>query len=68
MAAIILCARCRHRFEAVGELPAECPDCHNDTTWVTVQQWDAPTHPYELWPRDIMFLHALRIDPEVPKA
>lgn len=62
----VFCSRCWTAHSFLGEWPQKCKACDRVTRWVTASLLDAPKKPYELTPIDCSFLHALRIDPEVP--
>jgi hypothetical protein len=64
MAVLIFCSRCRHRFEAVGELPKTCPDCEKETVWVTAAVAVADHRPLEFGQDDRAFLKQLWIRAE----
>jgi len=52
-----------------GYIPTHCADCKREARWTTIPaagpgDYPNPTKPYELSARDVVFLKALRIDPE----
>jgi hypothetical protein len=65
MPILVFCRICSQGFQAAGELPSVCPECHQETTWITLQRnraEDLP--PYELNTNDKKFLHSIRVEPD----
>jgi Zn finger protein HypA/HybF involved in hydrogenase expression len=57
MPILVFCRICSQGFQAAGELPSVCPECHQETTWITLP-------PYELNTNDKTFLHSIRVEPD----
>lgn len=62
---VIYCKKCGIGYASLGEIPATCPACDQETSWTTVPpSSDTPTVAYKLTVNDRRFLRSYRIAAE----
>lgn len=60
----IFCKSCWAGYASLGEIPAICPNCEQETTWTTFARQAGPTTPYRLTVDDRRFLRETKIRPD----
>ena len=59
------CIKCWAGYASIGDIPAVCPGCDQETRWTTRVPVASPRVPYRLTRDDVRFLTTVGIKPDV---